>query len=104
MEPAYIPLSQAVGELRTEIIAAVKNAKGEDLRFALEQIEVEFQVVATTTGKAEARASIWQVVTLKGSIEHANAATHKVKLVLKPRQEGSPDETLIGDEVSERPQ
>jgi hypothetical protein len=99
MDTAYIPLAQAIGELRTELAAAIENAVDERLRFRVDAIEVELQLVATTTGKGEVGAGLWQVLTAKAAIEHARAATHKVKLVLNVRTDSPNGEALIGDSL-----
>jgi hypothetical protein len=105
MEPGYLPLAQAIGELRNELLTAIDNAAGEDLRFAVQTIEVELQVVATDTLKGETGGSVFGVLTLKGGADHAKAATHKVKLVLKPEDLAAPgNEVYVGDPVPVRPE
>ncbi len=103
MDTDYLPLAVAVGELRNELVAAVENAAGEELQFAVDSIEVEMQVVATNTVKGEGRGTIFGVLTLRGAAEHAKAATHKVKLVLKPKTSSDGD-VYVADPVSDRPQ
>jgi hypothetical protein len=103
MDTAYLPLSEAIGELRTELLAAVDNAAGEQLRFAVETIEVELQVVATRTVKGEAGGNLFGVVTVKGGADHATAATHKVKLVLKPTTSDRAGDVYVADPVPVRP-
>ena len=88
MELPYIPLSQAIGELRTEIIAAAAQASGEALTFELAAIELELQVVVTKSGSLEAGGGLWGVLTLKGAAGLSNAATQKVKLTLQPLLDG----------------
>ena len=68
---------------------------------AVEAIEVELQVVRTAGGEVSASGGLWQVLTVGGKATYSSAATHKIKLVLKPRKDGSL-ETLIGEE-SDRP-
>lgn len=104
MQPEYLPLAEAIGELRNELMMAVDNAAGEDLKFAVETIEVEMQVVATNTLKGEAGGTLFGVLTLKGGADHANAATHKVKLVLKPENPSAPGgDVYVADPVPVRP-
>lgn len=104
MQPGYLPLAEAIGELRNELRAAVDNAAGEDLKFAVESIEVELQVVATDTLKGEAGGTLFGVLTLKGGADHAQAATHRVKLVLKPESSAAPDDDVyVADPVPVRP-
>jgi hypothetical protein len=105
VEPEYLPLAEAIGELRNELMTAIGEAKGEDLQFAVDAVEIEMQVVATSTFKGEAGGTVFGVLTLKGGADHANAATHKVKLVLKPQLSSTPGgEVLVGDPVAVRPE
>ncbi|GAA1818235.1 hypothetical protein HC028_17180 [Planosporangium flavigriseum] len=105
MEPDYLPLADAIGELRNELMAAVDNATGEDLRFAVEAIEVEMQVVVTNTVKGEGGGTLFGVLTLKAGADHAKAATHKVKLMLKPMTLSDPHaDVYVADPVPVRPE
>jgi hypothetical protein len=104
MESEYLPLADAIGELRNELMAAVDNAAGEDLKFVVEAIEVEMQVVVTTTVKGESGGSLFGVLALKAAADHANAATHKVKLQLRPTAAGGRGDVYVSDQVPARPQ
>ncbi|MGW3788170.1 trypco2 family protein [Micromonospora chokoriensis] len=104
MDTKYLPLSQAIGELRTELLAAIDKASGEDLKFAVNGIEVELQVVATTTLRAETGGSLWGIITAKGAAEYAGAATHKVTLSLKPRSSSPNEEVFVSDPASHLPE
>ncbi|SCF25178.1 hypothetical protein GA0074695_4809 [Micromonospora viridifaciens] len=105
MQPEYLPLAEAISELRNELRMAVDNAAGEDLKFAVEAIEVEMQVVATNTLRGEAGGTLFGVLTLKGGADHATAATHKVRLVLKPESSPAPGaDVYVADPVPARPQ
>jgi hypothetical protein len=103
MNTDTLPLTDAVNSLRGELEYALEQApQGQyDLRFAVEAIEVELQVVRTAGGEVSASGGLWQVLTVGGKATYSSAATHKIKLVLKPRKDGSL-ETLIGEE-SDRP-
>jgi hypothetical protein len=104
MQPEYLPLAEAIGELRNELMMAVDNAAHEDLKFAVECIEIEMQVVATNTLKGEAGGTLFGVLTLKGGADHARAATHKVKLVLRPETSSVPGgDVYVADPVPVRP-
>ncbi|MEU4665387.1 trypco2 family protein [Micromonospora chalcea] len=104
MQPEYLPLAEAIGDLRNELITGVDNAVGEDLKFLVETIEVELQVVATNTLRGEAGGTVFGVLTLKGGADHASAATHKVKLILKPKSSSAPEgDVYVADPVPVRP-
>jgi hypothetical protein len=50
-----IPLRDALRALRAEVVEAANEASNENVRFDLESIELEFQVVATTEIGADAK-------------------------------------------------
>ena len=105
MQTNYLPLAEAIGELRNELLSAVDNATTEELKFAVEAIEVELQVVVTRTLKGETGGSAFGVLTLKGGADHANAATHKVKLILRPEVSTAPaGEVYVSDPTTVRPE
>lgn len=104
MEADYLPLADAIGELRNELMSAIDNAAGEDLRLAVEAIEIEMQVVATSTVKGEAGGTLFGVLTFRAGADHANAATHTVRLALKPKTSSGPHEDVyVADTVPVRP-
>ena len=60
----------------------------------------------TTGGEASASGGLWQVVTVGGKVSHSAAATHRVKLVLRPL---APDgatskQFIVRDRESSRPE
>ncbi|MBU2667139.1 hypothetical protein KOI35_26890 [Actinoplanes bogorensis] len=81
-------LADALESLRDQLREAVERAQGADLSFACESVEVQLQVVVTATRKGEAKAGLWSVVTVGAGVDNATAATHLVKLVLKPEVNG----------------
>jgi Trypsin-co-occurring domain 2 len=97
-----IPLREALSSLRRELYGAVDSARDEELRFRIESIEVELQIVATASGGATADAGLWQVVRVGGRAGRERSSTHRVKLSLTPSQAGGGD-AYVGDEVPERP-
>lgn len=102
MDTDGLPLSQALSSLRQELYQAVDDAQTENLRFKVEAIEVELQVVATRSAGGSAGIGLWQVVQLGGKLDREHAATHRVKLTLLPTLATGSD-TYVGDEVAERP-
>jgi hypothetical protein len=97
-----VPLAQALASLRAELAEAIETARAEDLRFRVESIEVNLQVVATTSGGGSAELGLWQVVKAGGRIDHSRATTHSLKLTLTPDLAGEAD-VRVGDAVAERP-
>lgn len=103
MVPDSIPLAEALDSLRGELVYAAERATAHDLRFAVQSVEVELQVVRTVGGEASASGGLWQVLTVGGKASYSSAATHKVKLVLTPRPTGGNGDFLVGDESAELP-
>jgi hypothetical protein len=82
-----IPLRDAIGVLRSEILAARQDASTEEVRFELGPIEMEFQVVASKEfgGDAKLGFHIFAAeATLGGSGKGTDERTQKVKFVLNP--------------------
>ena len=53
------PLSQVLIQLRKDLLEAQKEGEGKDLRFLVQDAEVELQVVATTDTKGGAGVRFW---------------------------------------------
>jgi hypothetical protein len=78
-----VPLAKVIQDLRSELLAAVAEGAGQDLRFKLAPIELELEVGLTWSGELSAGVKFWVVdLGTKGSIERAT--TQKLKLVLEP--------------------
>lgn len=97
-----LPLSEALASLRRELKQAIDNAQTEDLRFKVDSVEVELQVVATASGGASAGVNIWHVIQVGGHVDNESAATHRVKLSLSPVLASGAD-AYVNDTVSRRP-
>jgi len=93
-----IELSKVVEELRAELIAAAEEGEEEELRFAVEAVEIELQVAVTREAEAGAKAKFWVLEAgAKGKL--ADSRTQRVTLKLAPRRAGEGDgtsEVLIG--------
>lgn len=100
-----VPLAKAIADLRSDLQEAISAGAGQPLRFELNSIDLELQVAITTKGVAEAKVSLWSVVTAGVSADHNRGSVHKLTLKLTPRHAdpASGDSVLIGDEVGELP-
>jgi hypothetical protein len=78
-----VPLAGAIEALRGELVAALEASEGEDVRFALGPIELEFQVELSRESAGEAGVKFW-VVALGGKGSRSSATTHTVRLSLSP--------------------
>jgi hypothetical protein len=96
-----IGLPQAIRSLRSELALAMQEGEGEDLRFTMGPVELEFLVQVTRARTGEAGVKFW-VVSLGGSAGVTDSATHRVKLSLLPVTAGG-ESVMVGDEVARRP-
>ena len=92
-----IELRKVIDQLRDELFALTETVGGEDLRFAVESVEVELHVGVTKEVDAGAKAKFW-VLELGADGKYATERTQTIKLKLNPRMKGAKEgkETLIG--------
>ncbi|WP_437623572.1 trypco2 family protein [Sorangium sp. So ce1151] len=90
-------LRSVIEQLRQDLQALNETVGGEDLRFAVESVDVELHVGVTREAGAEAKAKFW-VLELGADGRYGTERTHTIKLTLKPRLKGAKEgtETLIG--------
>jgi len=82
METKGQELSIVLATLREDLARAQTEGKGHDLHFAIEEIEIELNVVVTKEGTGKAGAKFWVISSnLEGKL--ANVATQKIKLKMK---------------------
>lgn len=101
----HVPLARAIEALRRELVAAVQEGKDEEVRFALGEIELEFQVEVSHEAGAEAGVKFW-VVSLGGKGSRTAGQTHTVKLSLSPvlaSDVGRDVPLVVGSEQVTRP-
>jgi hypothetical protein len=82
MEKNRIPLSKMLAELRNELLRAQAEGKDSELKFQVDDIEVELQVV-TTQGDTEGASVKFWVFNADAKINASEATTQKLKLKLK---------------------
>jgi len=100
-----VPLAAAIDALRKELIAALERGAGEEVRFALGPVELEFQVEMTWAGEADAAVRFW-VVSLGGKGTRSSGRTHTVRLSLSPvlaADAGTDRPLVVGSEQVRRP-
>ncbi len=100
MSKSEIPLADVVGKLRQELVATIEAGEGEDLRFEVEDIEVEMQVVVTRGGSGElggeGGVELWVIGKAGGKVsgQYESSQIHKVKLKLRPKTGGGKSGTV----------
>lgn len=80
-----IPLSEMLGQLREELLTARAKSEGSDLKFQIEDIEIELQIVTTKGGKGGGGVKFW-VYNAEAEVNVSQAKTQKLKLKLKPKK------------------
>ena len=78
-----ITLSEAIQNLRGELLVAMQAAPGEALQFRLGPIEMELEVEVTRELSAKGGLK-WWLIEAGAEAKRASSATHKIKLVLEP--------------------
>lgn len=104
-----LKLSDAIQGLRSELSLAQEKGGASELKFEIEEIELELHLVAEenleTRAEVEVSGGIWQVLTGKvaGSVSGgvAEAATHRVKLKMKLPKNADGSPKLMGGSGTE---
>jgi len=78
-----IRLADLIDNLRKELIVAQWKGEGENIKFVVEEVELEVEVSSTKKGTAEAGVEFW-VVNSKVEGEASKETVQKLKLKLKP--------------------
>ncbi|MFC7305138.1 trypco2 family protein [Streptomyces monticola] len=87
-----VELTMAVQGLRDQLLAAVAASDGQELKFAVEEIALDFTVELRRDAGAKLGFKAW-VVSGDAQSNMSKAVTHKVSLRLRPMN--SPDGELV---------
>jgi hypothetical protein len=102
MADGTIGLTEAIGALRRELLAAMAEGQQASMRFRLEPVELSLQVAVTKAAEGKVG---WHVLGLGGS--YSSAVTQTLKLRLEPlwmREDGSyTSDFAIADETAGSP-
>lgn len=77
------PLSEVVEQLRKELAAAVSKSEDQDIRFKVNEIEIELKTVIEATSSLEGGFN-FSVLKFGGGLSDKNAETQTIKLKLEP--------------------
>lgn len=94
-----IELADLLASLRSEIGRARLNAAGQDVRFRINNIELELQVAVEKSAEADAGVR-FMVVSFGGKGTAKSAQTHVVKLSLTAETDTG-GQVLTGDDVAD---
>jgi hypothetical protein len=76
-------LSDAITSIRSELSQAMASGEGEEIRFRLGPVELEFEIEARKDAGATAGVKFWVVsAAAKGDVSSGSA--HRIKLTLQP--------------------
>jgi hypothetical protein len=95
-----IGLRETLNALRVELSESILASVGEQVRFEVGEIELEFQVTVEKTSEGKGGIKFW-VMELGGGAAEKNATVHRVKIPLKPvwGRDRSPVLTGSSDDV-----
>jgi hypothetical protein len=98
MTEERIALSDMIVDLRRELLEAQQSGTNQDLKFNIEEIEVELQITASREVGAEVGVKFW-VYNANAHGKLADVAVQKLRLKLKPILASGTDFT-VGDRDS----
>lgn len=81
-----IELAVLLEQLRDELERAVVGTEGKALRFALDAVDIEVEVVVERSAEGDSRVRFW-VAELGAQAGVSRASTQRVRLSLKPTLE-----------------
>jgi hypothetical protein len=87
-----LELSQMIKSLRAELIAAQLEGQGEEVRFTVEDVELELDITAEESMEGGVAAKFY-VLTTHYKANKKDAVAQKIKLKLKPQKELSDSAT-----------
>lgn len=94
-ENGKFQLVEVIQELRQSLAVASDEGQGKDIRFDVNNVEVELQVAVekSVSGKGGSKFDFWVLggVDAEVSGNYKKAATHKIKLNLTPLDDKNPD-------------
>jgi len=77
-------LADAIIAVRRNLIRAQKEGEGEEVRFTVGTIEMEFAVDVSKKAGAEISVNVLNLISLGGKGDRSRAETNRVKIVLNP--------------------
>jgi hypothetical protein len=102
MSTDELGLAEAIEAVRRELRDAQERGAGDDVRFTVGPVDLEFAVDVTKTGGGGASVKVLGVVDIGGKGEFSTANTHRVKISLNPvTKDGEPFEVAANS--SQRP-
>ncbi|MGW1914336.1 trypco2 family protein [Streptomyces sp. NPDC002076] len=91
-----VELAKAVQSLRDELLEAAARGADQAVRFAVDSIELEFTVELRKDVRGRAGVKAW-VVTAGADLSRGRVDTHRVKLMLSPKDAATGRALEIGN-------
>jgi hypothetical protein len=95
-----VDLSEWLDALRTELSRAQKAAEGQDVRFMVDVVNVEFEIVSTRSLGGHGGIKFW---VLEGGAEGKKESSTTQRVQLSLRAKGPDGDLLVTDAVTELP-
>lgn len=83
-----LSLGDALESLHEQLMEAVHRTRGRELQLFIQEIEVELQLLVSTTRHSDGKIGLWSVVTAEAGIDQLSSSTHRVKLKVLPELNG----------------
>lgn len=81
-EDSKFGLADCLNELRSDLAATMQAGKGQDIKFLVEDISLDLQIVASTEASGGGGVK-WWILSAEASAEKASSVTQKLSLKLK---------------------
>lgn len=87
---APIALSDLIQTVRAELRKAEDEGREDDLRFAVEGVEIELAVTIARDEKVDGKFDL-KVFSFGGELSDQTGSEHRIKIVMRPRRRGGED-------------
>ena len=91
---SQLELSQLISSLRTELAKAQSEGEGKEVRFTVEDVELELEISAEEQGEGGIAAKFY-VLTTQFKANKKGAVTQRIKLKLKPQKKNMDQSTPL---------
>jgi hypothetical protein len=95
-----VSLSEWLDALRAELSKARRASEGHDIRFAVDAVNVEFEVISTRSRSGHGGVRFW---VLEGTAEGKRESSSTQRVQLSLRAVGPDGDLLVGDSLDELP-
>lgn len=94
-----ISVGEAIEALRADLTDALQAGQGQEVRFRLGPVELEFEVAIERQGGASGGIKFW-VASAEAKGQFTNKTLHRIKLSLQPIGSGDQDLAVASEQAS----